>query len=47
MALGFGDGDSSNLRNPVHRFEENGPKTVTLIVTNGSVSDTAFHANHA
>ncbi len=38
----FGDGDSSNLRNPVHRFVENGPRIVTLIATNGSgCSDTA------
>lgn len=31
----FGDGDSSALQNPVHRYQENGPKVVTLIVFNG------------
>lgn len=37
----FGDGDTSNLKNPVHQYAENGPKIVTLIVTNGTgCSDT-------
>lgn len=37
----FGDGDSSDLRNPVHRYFTNGPHPVTLIVFNNlGCSDT-------
>ena len=38
----FGDGDSSRLQNPVHRYGVNGPKMVTLIAANGTgCTDTA------
>jgi len=32
----FGDGSSSNLQNPSHRYGSNGSRTVTLTVTNDS-----------
>ncbi|MDX2135353.1 MAG: PKD domain-containing protein [Saprospiraceae bacterium] len=38
----FGDGDSSNLQHPVHRYGVNGPRIVTLIAANGTgCTDTA------
>jgi hypothetical protein len=36
----FGDGDTSILQNTTHTYATNGIYTVTLIVTNGSCSDT-------
>ncbi len=36
----FGDGDSSNLRNPVHIYNQTGTYDVTLIATNANGSDT-------
>jgi len=36
----FGDGQTSNLQNPVHSYQADGDYTVTLIVANSNGSDT-------
>jgi len=40
----FGDGNTSNLQNPVNIFTVPGPYNVTLIVSNGSCTDTIVYA---
>ena len=35
----FGDGDTSNARNPIHIFKAKGDYLVTLVASNGSASD--------
>jgi len=35
----FGDGNYSNIQNPVHNYTTNGQYTVTLVVANGSYSN--------
>ncbi len=42
----FGDGDSSNLRNPVHTYTSTGIFTVRLIVSNAIGSDTLQKINY-
>lgn len=43
----FGDGNTSNLQNPVHIFPSLGTYNVRLIVTNGSCADTIIHTVRA
>ncbi|WP_292349949.1 PKD domain-containing protein [Methanoregula sp. PtaU1.Bin006] len=48
-AWDFGDGTTSNVKNPVHTYESTGNYTITLIVTNNLGTDTItkdeyFHA---
>ncbi len=40
----FGDGNTSNLRNPTHTYANFGNYTVTLTVTNGSCSNTTSNS---
>ena len=42
----FGDGSTSNLRNPVHQYDENGIYTVNLTVTNFSGIGAIQKENH-
>jgi len=42
----FGDGDTSNLQNPVHTYQANGNYTVTLTTTNSFGSDTQTETNY-
>lgn len=42
----FGDGINSTSQNPTHTYSTNGTYTVTLIATNGSVSDSEVKTNY-
>ena len=42
----FGDGDTSTLQNPLHIYSSAGQYDVSLIVSNGTNSDTLFIANY-
>jgi len=42
----FGDGDTSNLQNPVHTYQTNGTYTVTLTTSNDFGSDTTIQTDY-
>ena len=42
----FGDGTSSTLQNPTHKYSKTGKYTVTLTVTNSAGSNTATKSNY-
>ena len=42
----FGDGDTSNLQNPIHSYVDTGYMTVALVVWNGNCTDTVIFNNY-
>ena len=41
----FGDGNTSNLQNPVHTYENSGYYSIQLVVSNNLGVDTVFYSN--